>query len=250
MNWELIEQAGQISRQRHGPEVGFFLPGMFVYDGRRGRFPALSLTGAECRLGCLHCRGRLLETMSPAQDPDALLKAARQVADSGGAGLLISGGCDKEGRLPWARFADALARIKAETGLHVAVHSGFPDHHQAALLKKAGVDSVMLDVIGDDETQVAIYGLNGTNRAAESLAALTEAGLRVVPHVVVGLHFGQLRGEERAIEMIARLRIGRVVFVVFMPLKGTPLAGLWPPPVEEVVGLMARTRLSHPELVQ
>ena len=250
MDWELIEQAGRISRQRHGQEVGFFLPGMFVYDGRRGRFPAISLTGAECRLGCLHCRGRLLETMSPAQDPAVLLKSARQVAKSGGRGLLISGGCDLEGRLPWTRFADALARIKAETGLHVAVHAGFPDGRQADLLKRAGVDSVMLDVIGDDETQAAVYGLNGANRAAESLTALTEAGLTVIPHVVVGLHFGQLRGEERAVEMISRARVGRVVFVVFMPLAGTPMAGLSPPPVEEVVGLMVQTRLAHPELVQ
>ncbi len=247
---ELIRQAGDISRGRHGDAVGFHLPGMFVYDGRSGKFPALSLTGDRCDLACGHCQGRLLRPMIPAPDPATLIARARAAARQGARGVLISGGCDPRGKLPWERFAGALARIKEETDLTVAVHTAFVDPAQAALLQKSGVDTAMFDVIGDEATFRAIYGLDGATRVADSLWALVEAGLRVAPHVVVGLHAGRIVGEERAVEMIAAAGCSTIVFVVFMPLPNTPLTDAKPPPVEEVVKLMARTRLAHPDLIQ
>jgi uncharacterized radical SAM superfamily protein len=247
---ELIRQAGEISRARYGDAVGFHLPGMFVYDGRSGKFPAVSLTGDRCDLACGHCAGRLLEPMIPAPDPATLIARTRAAARQGARGVLISGGCDLQGKLPWERFAGAVARIKDETDLTVAVHAGFVDAAQATLLKTAGVDTAMCDVIGDEETLRQIYGLDGATRVAESLAALVESGLRVAPHVVVGLNAGRFVGEERAVEMIAAAGCESVVFVVFVPLRNTPLEHASPPPVEEVINLMARTRLQDPDLIQ
>ncbi|MBU0514037.1 MAG: radical SAM protein [Proteobacteria bacterium] len=247
---DLIRQAGDISRARHGDAVGFHVPGMFFYDGRQGRFPALSVTGAQCDLNCGHCAGRLLGPMIDASDPETLVKRAEAVARNGAQGILISGGCDSSGRLPWERFVKAVAWIKDRTNLTVAVHAGFVQKTQAEALKRAGVDTAMFDVIGDEATLREIYGLEGATRVADSLSALVAAGLRVAPHVVVGLHAGRLRGEEHAVEMIAAAGCSAVVFVVFMPLPNTPLADAPPPPVEEVVGLIARTRIRYPDLVQ
>lgn len=247
---DLTKKAAEISRARHGDAVGFHVPGMFFYDGRRGRFPALSLTGNRCELSCGHCAGKLLGPMIDAADPETLVARAEAAARDGARGVLISGGCDPSGRLPWERFAGAVARIKGEMNLTVAAHTGFVDRAQAEALKRAGLDTAMFDVIGDEATLRAIYGLEGPTRVADSLAALVEAGLRVAPHVVVGLHAGRIVGEERAVEMIAAAGCSSVVFVVFMPLRKTPLEHTPPPPVEEVIRLIARTRLQHPDLVQ
>jgi len=40
--------------------------------------------------------------------------------------------------------------------------------------------------------------------------------LTVVPHVVVGLHFGRMRGEKRALDIIARHRTEAAILVVLM----------------------------------
>ncbi len=250
MNRDLLDEARRLAQAKSGPRVGFYVPGMFVYDGRRGRYPALSTTGGECELSCLHCQGRLLKSMVAAAEPKDLVAAARRAERAGNVGLLISGGCDSKGRLPWEKHAPAIEKIKTETDLFVSVHTGFADLKQARALKAAGVDLALIDVIGDAETMKAVYGLDSPELAADSLQALTEAGLAVAPHVVVGLHRGRLKGEERAVEMIAAAGIDRVVFVVFMPLSGTPLADCQPPPAEEVARLMARSRLSHPDLIQ
>lgn len=246
---DLMARAAALSWNRHGRSVGFHVPGMFIYDGRRGRFPALSLTGSQCGLSCGHCQGLLLAPMTPALDPNALVERAKAAWQAGHLGLLVSGGCDREGRLPWETFAPALARIKEETGLIIAVHSGFVDKTQARALKKAGVDRAMIDVIGHRETARAVYNLPGLETVEASLQALAEVGLEMAPHVVVGLHFGRLKGEERAVELALAAGARTLVFVVFMPLKGTPLAGCRPAPEAEVANLIARTRLSHPETV-
>ena len=113
---------------RNGAQgLGLFVPGMVVYEGKRGRFPAMSITGGQCALQCAHCRGNLLQGMADVSTPESLLQRARGAQARGDAGILISGGCAKDGRLPWEAFAEALAGIKRQTGLFVAVHSGFVD---------------------------------------------------------------------------------------------------------------------------
>lgn len=247
---KMMAEAERLSRDRFGREVGFYVPGMFVYDGRRGKFPALSLTGLECGLDCLHCKGQLLTRMTPATDPKGLLETAQKAWEKGHLGLLISGGCDSRGRLPWEKFYGALAQIKAETGLTLAVHAGFVDKNQARGLRKAGVDLAMMDVIGDERTAREVYRLESLEVVRKALDALVGAGLEVVPHVVVGLDHGKIQGEAEAARMIAESGAGRIVFVVFMPLKNTAMAGVEPPPVREVINLIVRTRVDFPELVQ
>lgn len=244
-----LARARALSEANHGPELGCHVPGMFVYDGRRGRFPALSITGAQCSLNCGHCQGKLLVPMTAATSPGDLIAAAERAWARGSLGILVSGGCDEKGRLPFERFSDALARIKDRTGLKVAVHTGFADHTQARALKNAGVDLVMMDVIGDPDTLRQVYNLDSPDAPADTLAALIEAGLETAPHLVVGLDHGRLKGERRAVEIIAASGAGRIVFVVFMPLTGTPLAGCSPPEVDEVIDLMIDARLDYPDLI-
>jgi len=68
----LFELAWAESRARHGSRLTAYLPGMFVVDGRRGKYRAVSITGDKCDLDCGHCKGTLLRSMEHALSPDEL----------------------------------------------------------------------------------------------------------------------------------------------------------------------------------
>ena len=63
----LLARARALSWERFGKRVVFYLPGMFVMDGVRGRYPAISITGPACGLGCDHCSGEILKSMPAAR---------------------------------------------------------------------------------------------------------------------------------------------------------------------------------------
>lgn len=243
-------RAWRLSRELHGPQITFYLPGMFVYFGRTGQYPAVSITADRCDLSCAHCGGRILAGMTPADTPQGLVAAGLRFAASGHHGFLISGGCDTAGRLPWADFIPAIQEIKARTDLFVSVHCGLLDAPTARQLKAAGVDQALIDVIGSDDTFRRICGVPfGTERIEASLNALNQAGLPAVPHIVCGLDYGKINGEWAALDMLANRPLSQVVFVSLMPLKGTPMARVRPPAAEAVADLIAAARLRMPRTV-
>jgi lipoyl synthase len=243
----VLKRARELSWDRFGRRITFYLPGMFTCNNCRGKYPALSITADACDLMCDHCRGELLGTMVPAETPDRLIRACIEFESRGNHGVLISGGCDKEGRLPWDRFLPAIEEIRRRTGLVISVHTGLVDDDIALGLKHAGVDQALIDVVGDDRTLQDIYHVSfGVDRIAASLAALTKAGLTVVPHIVCGLYHGQIRGEERAAEMIAAFDVPLIAIVALM--KNTSVSG-WDydsPDAASVARVIARTRMMAP----
>lgn len=243
----LLDEARRLSLERHGPELAIHLPGMFRAYGRRGRYPAASITGPRCQLNCEHCGGHLLNPMHPATTPEELLALGRRLNAAGMAGLLISGGSDPSGRLPWAPLIPAIAQLKAETDLVLTAHVGRIDRATAQALKDAGISQALYDVVGDPATAREILHLpDGLAAQAETLDACQAAGLEIVPHVIVGLHHGQMLGEYKALDIVAGLDPQRVVFIVLMPLKHTGLAQAAPPPPEEVARFLAKARLRLP----
>jgi uncharacterized radical SAM superfamily protein len=244
----LLARARALSWERFGKRVVFYLPGMFVMDGVRGRYPAISITGPACGLGCDHCSGEILKSMPSAQSPRELVDLCLRLRDAGMEGFLITGGSDARGRLPWSRFLDALAEVKRRTGLHLSVHSGMVDRQTAAALKQAGVDQANLDIVGAEETwREVIHLADGAALLDDSLDALHTAGLEVVPHVVMGIHKGRIVGERRALEILRRYPPKLLVWVALMPLPGTPMAGAAPPALEEAARLLGESRLLFPE---
>jgi uncharacterized radical SAM superfamily protein len=67
-----------------------------------------------------------------------------------------------------------------------------------------------------------------------------------VPHIILGLHFGSMLGEERALEMIVRHPPKVMVLVVLMPLSGTPMVGVTPPSLEEIGSFFNKARKALP----
>ena len=175
-----LNRARESSWQRFGKRIIFYLPGMFTYDGLRGKYPAISITGNQCKLRCEHCQGRTLDGMISAGTSYSLLETCIRLAKKGSQGVLISGGCDEEGRLPWNDVVPAIGEVKRRTGLYISIHCGLIDVKTAQCLKESGVDEALVDVIGDDETYRRIYHLrSGVTRIEQTLAALQQAGLPV-----------------------------------------------------------------------
>jgi lipoyl synthase len=244
---EKLDGSRRHSVDRFGPNIDFFLPGMFMYYGRTGRYPAVSLTGESCRLNCDHCRAGLLKTMIPALTPDELLRVADSQKKKGRLGLLISGGSDEYGRLPWDVYLGAIQRI-AETGLIVTCHCGVLDYNTARHLKQAGVRQALIDVIADDDTARRIcHYPGGAKDILTTLHALYESGLDVAPHIVAGLDYGRMRGEYRALEILAPFKPKRLVTIVLTPKPGTPMAGVRPPDPETIVDFLVHARDVLPE---
>jgi len=247
---DTLIKSRNLSWKNQGREITFYLPGMFISDNRTGKYPAISITGSECSLQCDHCRARILEPMIPATSPGGLVETCLGLAANGHIGVLISGGCDRSGRLPWNSFAAAVKEIKRKTDLFISVHSGIIDHPTALALKDAGVDQALIDVIGDDLTFKDIYHVDfGVERIRESLEALQAAGLAIIPHIVCGLHYGRIRGEKTAVEIISQFpAVAQVVIVALMRLRGTPLWETRPVAAEAVAGIIAATRFKMPQV--
>jgi uncharacterized radical SAM superfamily protein len=244
----LFEQAFRETRAKHGTEITFYLPGMIRYDSLRGRYPALSLTGSQCELQCEHCKGRLLPPMIQVTEPDDLIDKALYLQKRGAHGLLLSGGSDRRGRLPWPKYGDAIRKIAEATGLFLSAHVGFPDLKTCRQLEKSGVRQALLDVMGDEETASRVYHLKGLQTVRDALESISRTGLQLAPHIVAGLHYGVMKGEEEALQMLSRYDPVVLVVVVLTALKGTPMAGIKPPSPLEIARLIAKARLLMPHL--
>jgi uncharacterized radical SAM superfamily protein len=110
------------------------------------------------------------------------------------------------------------------------------------------VDQALIDVIGDDETYRKVYHVPfGVIEIEKALDALHEADLPTVPHVVCGLDYGRINGEEAALKIISRFPVAQVVIVSLMTLKGTPMASATPPHAHDVARIIAKARTLMPK---
>jgi uncharacterized radical SAM superfamily protein len=76
---------------------------------------------------------------------------------------------------------------------------------------------------------------------------MQKARLTIVPHVIVGLHDGQLKGELAALKTIASADLSALVVIAFMPIHGTGMAKVKPPQPADIAKVTAAARLLFPE---
>ncbi len=241
------KQARELSWEKFGKTLTVYLPGMFSLDGIRGDYPAVSMTGKKCSLLCDHCKGQLLRTMPAAVTPEELVEKAIQYNKKGCPGMLVTGGCDREGRLPWKEFLPAIKEIKKRTNLFVSGHSGILDEETARGFRDAGVDQALMDVIGDDSTYQKICHLkHGVSAIYDTMKYLNDAGVDIVPHIICGLENGSIRYEEAALEAVKLYNPAQLVIISLMPLPKTPLWGKTPPAAEEIAEIIVKARLMMP----
>ncbi len=191
----------------------------------KNSFPAFSVSAAGCALMCDHCQAKILEPMIPATSPGMLERKVREmVASQDLGGFLLSGGSNRSNEIRYERYYPALERLKREfPRLRIAIHSALLDESRARAMESAGVDTVMMDVIGAGETIREVYHLDRPVEDFEAtLAALCATRMEVVPHIVIGLHYGRILGEPRALDIVSRHRVHSLVLVVIMPFYAKP----------------------------
>ncbi len=212
-----------------------------------GAWPAVSVTGGACKLQCDHCRAKILEPMLPAPTPAALWRVVNEAIERGAHGMLLTGGSNHRDEVEYGAFYPTIRRIKdAFPAFRIAMHTALVTRETAGRIAASGVDAAMLDIIGAQDTVQQVYHLRRPVADFErSLQYLTETRLRVVPHIVVGLHYGRLLGEWAALEIVARHRPAALVLVVVMPFYAPAHRAFAIPPAREVgrVFLAARERL-------
>jgi lipoyl synthase len=242
-----------------GREIRFSTPTFKAYSGcdvegcGKNAFPAFSITAGGCALMCDHCQAKILEPMLPATSPEMLERKVRElIASQDLQGFLLSGGSTKRNEIRYERYYPVIEKLKREFPfLKVAIHSALTDERRAKLMEAAGVDTAMMDVIGSGDTIREVYHLDRPVEDFEAtLAALAATSMDVVPHIVIGLHYGRILGEARALDIVSRHRVHSLVLVVIMPFYAKP--GTFETPRTTDVGrifLEARARLPEVEVL-
>ena len=219
----------------------------------KNSFPAFSITAAACGLNCDHCQKKILEPMIPATNPEMLDTKVRQLIETQGLnGFLLSGGSNKRNEINYMRYLPVIEQLKHDyPDLRIAVHSALMKEAQAKAMESAGVDTVMMDVIGANETIEEVYKLKRpVEDFEETLAALCGTSMEVTPHIVVGLHYGRILGEANALDMVSRYPVTALVLVVIMPFYAKP--GTFETPETRDVGDIfyeARERLPEQQVL-
>ncbi|MGQ9582012.1 MAG: radical SAM protein [Thermoplasmatota archaeon] len=250
---ELLERAWEVRSLNFEPLLGVSAPSPKVYStasfrNRPGRFANISVTGTGCALRCEHCRGRLLADMIPATTPERLVEVASSLRRRGCTGVLISGGSVEAGYVPLLPFAGAIEQLRG-MGLKVIAHTGLIDRRTAIALKNAGVHQVLIDVMGDSRTIREVYHLRRRpSDFRRALLMMRGLGLGLAPHILLGLYYGEIRGEYRALEYVTQARPQALVVIALTRIRGTPMEGVAPPAPGEVARLMAVARIVNPRV--
>lgn len=245
----------EIRRAHFANEITFHTPGLKRYktseydDQNPGEFVSISLTGTACALSCEHCKMNVLRGMTDlAQFDGGLFELCALLAEGGARGVLISGGSDRLGRVPLLQHVSDMVRIREELGLAIRVHTGLPDEKTCAALGRVDLDGAMIDVMGHRDTIQEVYHLSSEPEDYErALAGLELNRVPTVPHIILGLHFGRMLGEWRALEMIAAHPPKLLVLVILMSLTGTPMCDVQPPNADEIGAFFELARKTLPD---
>ena len=249
----LVAEMQQYAAENRERLVRFSTPTFKEYESSelqscgKNSFPAFSITAGGCALMCDHCEARILEPMIPAIKPEILDTKVRHLIETEELqGFLLSGGSNKRNEINYSRFYPVIEKLKRDfPQLRIAIHTALTDRAGAKEMEASGVDVAMLDIIGAEETIKQVYHLDRpVADFEETVAALCETSMQISPHIVIGLHYGRILGEENALDILSRYDTKALVLVVIMPFYARP--GTFATPDAHEVGrifLEARRRL-------
>ncbi|WP_018952999.1 radical SAM protein [Thioalkalivibrio sulfidiphilus] len=237
------------------PPVHFYTPTFKSYqtselkDCGKSAWPAVSITGGDCKLQCDHCKAKILEPMIPARTPEDLWRVVNGIIEDGAQGMLLTGGSNHRNEVEYDNYYSTIRRIKDEfPDFRIAMHTALVDDNIALSMEQAGIDAAMMDVIGSQDTITQVYHLRRSVDDFEAtLESLVKTNMKVVPHIVIGLHYGRLLGEWNALEMIQRHLPDAVVLVVVMPFYAPESRPFVTPDTEAVGRFFMDARKALPE---
>ncbi len=217
--------------------VKAFIPGK--------KFPDISITGTSCPLNCAYCEAYYLHGMEPAPTPKKLYDTVRYLVKRGAKGVLISGGFDLQGKLPIEPFLPTIKDIKRDFDIVVSIHQGLVDKDLALKLREAGVDIVDYEMILDPYVIKNIKNLKSKDPEdyIKSFEILEEFGpYFIAPHIPLGFNYGRILHEYKVIDILTDFDPYILVFLVFIPTKGTRMSDSPIPDPKDVIKIISYAR--------
>ncbi|MFO8017850.1 MAG: radical SAM protein [Promethearchaeia archaeon] len=235
-----LNLARKLTIKRFGHLLKIYIPGE--------KFPAISITGNECSLSCEHCNERYLENMHPVLNSKDLEDYLFSLSENGGVGALISGGCDPDGAVPLDIFFNAIKKVKRETDLIINVHTGLLNEYTALKLAESRVDVISFDVNMDPAIINNIYHLNKDISDYKcAMKILKKYKLNVVPHICIGLYYGELHKELEALKFIKESGINPSLIVLIALIPPTKSIDKFDTPdPKDIAKVIALTRFIFP----
>jgi len=195
----------------------------------------ISVTGAQCALNCAHCGRHYLAGMRPLAEVGEVKQPS----------ILISGGCDSQGRVPLVECLSTLRPLVQDR--RSVWHLGLVTEDDLRALQPF-LDTVAFDFVGDDYTIREVYGLSASADDYERTFAALNRIASVAPHITIGLLGGTIGHEWAALERLSRYGFRRLVLLVLTPTPGTVYEKAAPPPLAEVARVIAEARLRFPSV--
>lgn len=258
LDHELIQRMQDFhgSNAHRGGTVHFYTPTFKSFQTTelsgcgKSAWPAISITGGDCKLQCDHCKAKILDPMIPARTPDALWRTVNELIADGARGMLLTGGSNHRNEVEYGDYYPTIRRIKDEfPGFKIALHTALVDEDIALCMEQSGIDAAMMDVIGAQETITNVYHLRrSVDDFERTLETLVASRMKVVPHIVIGLHYGKLLGEWNALEMVKRHLPDALVLVVVMPFYAPVKRPFVTPDGHDVGRFFLDARRTLPEL--
>ena len=175
---------------------------------------AVSMTGFLCEQLCDHCGGKALRGMETPHNAGELFELAKNFEEN----ILLSGGNDYKGRVPWERFEEAITAIKKEYGLKIAMHTGVIGRGEIERIRSLGVDQILLDFILDDVVLKRNYHAPYTSGDIMSmLHDLMDSGVEPVPHLLFGME--SIESNRREIEVPSDMGIKKAILIFLVSNK-------------------------------
>ncbi|MGB9636387.1 MAG: radical SAM protein, partial [Thermoplasmata archaeon] len=185
--------------------------------------PSISISGLKCYLNCSHCMGKYLRYMHGVHTKTELRNLCERLIKKGARGFLISGGCDKNGKM--LNLEEMLGEIQKmhEKGIVIKLHTGFVDERTASLLTHS-IDVASMEFPASFAAIKEIFNLNATPETyIETFRNLRNANVYIAPHICIGLYHGKLTDEFKALDMLGTIfQPETLVFIAYIPTSGTP----------------------------
>jgi len=235
----LFATARFVAHQNGGKRISFY----------KNAFPPISVTGDKCSLNCHHCGRHYLKHMTPATTNEQLVEYCLKLQGRGVPGIVLSGGSRPDGVVSLCDFADGIREVKERTDLGILAHTGPINERQANVLGRAGLDGALLDVIGSVDTAEKVCGIRiSPKRYASAIESINKNEIKLSPHIIVGLDYGKINGELKALELLRHADVDNICIIVLIPTKKTPMEGIPPPSPDTVGKIVAIAKLMYPDV--
>lgn len=222
--------------------VYFYAPALKRYEtsylNSKEGWRSISVTGRYCAFNCKHCEKRILEGMIDGSNREKFEKEIKEAEKLGG--VIISGGSTARGDVPIWKYTDILKSSKAT----IIAHTGVVKNDEIARkFKDSGVKIALLDMAGDNETIKEVLNQPfSVEDYLNSFKYLKKQGIKIVPHVIMGLSIKGKEGDLRAIELLKEVNPDAVIIVGLMPLIGTSFSKINPPTSSHIIDALKLAR--------